>query len=71
MVEKWDDDKLVPQKVIKDICKEYHIPFLDLYPILKNKNNIELYIPLEGHFNTKGHAIVADSVAKFLRLYNY
>lgn len=71
IVEKWDEDKLVPQKFMKEISKEYNIPLLDLYPILLRENKSILYIPLEGHFNRKGHAIVADSIAKSLQLSNY
>lgn len=66
MVEKWIKDKLVPQHVIREFCEELNIPFLDLYPILYNNHDKKLYIPMEGHFSEKGHAIVADSLSKFI-----
>lgn len=69
LVNMWLRDKLVPQHVIKNICGELRIPFLDLYPILYKKNNKELYIPNEGHFTKEGHAIAAASLANFIRPY--
>ncbi len=66
MVNMWLKDKLVPQQIVKGICDELHIPFLDLYPILYKNNNRQLYIPNEGHLTKEGHAIVAVSLANFL-----
>jgi lysophospholipase L1-like esterase len=67
LVTMWLRDKLVLQQVMKKICEELSLPFLDLYPILSKKNNQELYIPNEGHFTKEGHAIAAASLADFIR----
>ena len=70
LVDKWLEDKLVHQRLIKEICKELNIPFLDLFPILYKNNNKEMYISMEGHFSEKGHAIVADSLTTFINQFS-
>lgn len=55
-----------PNRYIEKICQELDIPFLDLYPILKQLNDQDFYIPREGHLNEKGHALVADSLMEFI-----
>lgn len=55
-----------PQKVIGAICQELEIPFLDLLPILLSSNNKNLFIPLEGHFTSEGHAVAAQHLAMFI-----
>lgn len=67
LVERWLRDKLAPQRFVREICEELQIPFLDLYPILYGNNKKKLYIPNEGHFTEEGHAIVAVSLANFIR----
>ena len=65
-VESWLNNKLIPQEFIKKICDELEIPFLDLLPILYENNNKDYFIPMEGHFNERGHSIVGSSLAKFI-----
>lgn len=55
-----------PNRFIKKMCQELDIPFLDLYPILKQYNDQDFYIPREGHLNQKGHALVAEDLMKFI-----
>jgi hypothetical protein len=69
-VKMWVEDKLVPQNVIKKMCEELRIPFLDLYPILLKSKDEELYIPNEGHFTKNGHRIVAEGLANFILSYH-
>lgn len=55
-----------PNRNVEKICQDLDIPFLDLYPILKQSNDQDFYIPREGHLNGKGHALVADSLMEFI-----
>jgi len=55
-----------PQRTVKMICDDLALPCLDLYPILLENNDRELFIPREGHFNTDAHTIVASSLARFI-----
>jgi lysophospholipase L1-like esterase len=57
-----DMDK--PQRLIRQLCEELEVPFLDMYPILLRHNNETLYFPREGHLTKGGHAVVAASLAE-------
>lgn len=59
-------DQRRPQRIIGAMCQELEIPFLDLLPIMLSSNDKELYIPLEGHFTPKGHAVAAEHLAVFM-----
>ncbi len=59
-------DRMRPQRTVASICRELDVPFLDLLPILLSSNDEELYIPLDGHFTTEGHAIVAKYLSTFI-----
>jgi lysophospholipase L1-like esterase len=62
-LEAYFKDKMRPQTVMGTICQDLKIPYLDLYPSLISNVDKDLYIPLEGHFTTEGHALVAQQVA--------
>ena len=47
------------------------IPVIDLYPtVLKNKDK-EVLIPHDGHFNIRGHTLIAEELLKALIKYKY
>lgn len=66
IVKNFLEDASRPQNIMKEICKELRISFFDLYPILYENNNKELYIPKNGHFTKIGHTIVAHNLATFI-----
>ena len=55
-----------PQRTLKMICDDLALPTLDLYPILLENNDRELFIPRDGHLNADAHTIVASSLARFI-----
>ena len=59
------DYALYPQKRIKQICKYYHIPFLDLQASIYKNGGTELYQDFL-HMNNKGNDIIAEVVTQFL-----
>jgi hypothetical protein len=67
VVDRWLDDPDRPQRVVAEICSDLGIPFLDLLPVMRAESNKALYIPREGHFNKRGHEVVARSLARFVR----
>lgn len=66
LVDEYLKDPLRPQTIITNMCWDLQIPFLDLYPVLYEKNDKVLYIPREGHFSKSGHTIVAEELAKMV-----
>lgn len=44
---------------------EFH--FLDLYPVFTSTDYDSLYYPIDGHYNVKGHVLVAEELCRFLR----
>jgi len=66
LVDAYLKDVTKPQKTIKAICEELDIPFLDLYPVLWQSNDRELFIPADGHLTETGHKVVADNLAVFI-----
>ena len=67
VVDLWLDDPDRPQRVVAEICTDLGIPFLDLLPVMRAESNKALYIARDGHFNKKGHEVVARSLADFVR----
>ncbi len=66
MVDAWLKDKTRPQRIVREMCEELGLPFLDLYPVLYQNNQSVLYIPREGHFTATGHTVVAQSLAQYI-----
>jgi lysophospholipase L1-like esterase len=56
---------LLPQKKIKEIGAEYHIPTLDLTEIIYENGGEELFVDYL-HLNHKGNEIVAETVSDYL-----
>jgi hypothetical protein len=65
----WDFDQ--PSTYLTEAAKRQSIPFLDLTPVfrraLSENPDAGYYANGEGHFNEIAHALVADSVAPFIR----
>lgn len=55
---------------IKEVCRSYAIPVLDLNSTLgftaKNTKQAELYLPDYLHPNNEGHKIIADKIEKYI-----
>ena len=66
LVSAWLKDNTRPQRIFRQKCEELNVTFLDLYPIMHQKNSQELFIPREGHLNKHGHTVVAHSLANFI-----
>lgn len=66
LVDRFMSDQQRPQRIMGSICDELGVPFLDLYPILRDNNDKSLYIPREGHFSSGGHEITARSLSTFI-----
>lgn len=67
MVSTWLEYKTRPQHIVRKMCEELDIPFLDLHQVLYQNNRIALYFPREGHLSKAGHAIVAQSLAQYIK----
>ena len=57
------------QRLIRSICEDLDLPFLDMYDILAAKSEA-LYLPIDGHFNGAGHAVFAESLEQFVNATN-
>jgi lysophospholipase L1-like esterase len=69
MTEKFIEDPLRPQRIIRSMCEELGIPFLNMHEILAKQKDRPLYSPGDGHFNDAGHAVFAESLEKFVRMH--
>lgn len=67
MVAEWLNDPERPQRITVELCNALEIPMLDLYAVLYKNNKRNFYIYRDGHFNEAGHAIVAESIVKFIQ----
>jgi len=52
------------QKLLEDFCKKHAIEFLDLYYVIKEKKEQNLYYPIDGHLTKNGYHLVAKEIAK-------
>ena len=66
-VRRFLDDPTRPQRIIREMCAELGIPFLDMYDVVTKTAGRSLYIPGDGHFNEAGHAVFATSLAGFVK----
>jgi len=65
-VDDWIKEPTRPQKIIKAICDELMIPFFDLYQVLRENQDKQLFIYGDGHLTSTGHLVVAQSLADFI-----
>jgi lysophospholipase L1-like esterase len=54
------------QRLVRSMCQELNLPFLDVYDTFAAANR-SLYVPVDGHFNDAGHALYAESLERFVR----
>jgi len=54
------------QRLVRSMCQELNLPFLDVYDTFAASNR-SLYVPVDGHFNEAGHALYAKSLERFVR----
>lgn len=61
-------DPEAPNRRIMDWCMKAGIEVVDLMPALKEagRNNPYLYFPVNGHWTSEGHQIVAETLLPFL-----
>jgi hypothetical protein len=64
-----ENDLLLPNKILIDICKKNNIDYLDLYASLKNNadKGMNLYYKINQHWNKQGHEVVAESIVSYLK----
>ena len=67
LVGRWLKDPQRPQRIIRSICEDLGIAFMDLLPDLTGHDGGALYIPREGHLSKEGHAAVARSLTLFVK----
>ena len=62
-------NRLAQNAMLRDLCESAGIRFLDMTPALERRveSGDNVYFPDESHLNELGHAIVAESLASFLR----
>ena len=53
------------QRLVRSMCQELNLPFLDVYDVFASSNR-SLYVPVDGHFNDAGHALYAESLERFV-----
>jgi hypothetical protein len=66
-VKRFLEDPTRSQRIIRQMCEELRIPFLDLLDVFAEKQNQVLYVPGDGHFNEAGHALLATKLEEFVR----
>ena len=66
MVSAFVSDRLRPQRIVAQICREASIPFLDLMPTFDRHSNSSLFIPRDGHLTESGHTLVGQSLLEFV-----
>lgn len=54
-----------PQRKMKEYCRKYEIPCLDLLPVLKEHKDQEVFIDL-CHYTPLGNQVIAPPIAAFL-----
>ena len=54
-----------PQRLVRAMCQELNLPYLDVYDVFAASNQ-SLYVPVDGHFNEAGHALYAESLERFV-----
>jgi hypothetical protein len=66
LVARFSQDKLVPQRVIREICEEAGIPFRDLFSTFAAQDDTALFIPRNGHLTERGHDVAAKALLEFV-----
>lgn len=54
-----------PQKRMKELLDREKIPYIDLLPVMRN-NKERLTFKSDGHWNSKGHEVVAEEIYKWI-----
>ena len=62
-------NRFAQNNLIRRLCEAEHIPFLDTTPVLEARlqTGENVYFPDESHLNEAGEALVAETLAAFLR----
>jgi len=61
-------DQYKVSDIILEVSKEKGIYYLDLYPLLQNKDDpLEYYIDEEYHLDEDGHKLVSEEIFRFLK----
>jgi hypothetical protein len=55
------------QRIVRQLCAELNLPYLDMLDVLAPKKDQAFYLPTDGHFNEAGHAIFAASLETLVR----
>lgn len=55
-----------PQRRIKEMLDWEKIPYIDLLPVFR-KSKDRLYFVKDGHWNRKGHEVVAEEIVKWIK----
>ena len=66
LVERFAEDPLRPQTLVRGMCEAAGIPFEDLLPLFREKNDTTLFIPRDGHLTDDGHELAAKGLLAFL-----
>jgi hypothetical protein len=62
----WDDRTLTDTTLadrLRAFARGENMVFVNLLPVLRARRDDGLYFPRDGHWNSAGHAVVADAVA--------
>jgi lysophospholipase L1-like esterase len=62
----WDDRALTDTTFVdrlRAFARSEDVPFVNLLPVLRARRDDGLYFPKDGHWNSAGHAVVADVIA--------
>jgi lysophospholipase L1-like esterase len=62
-------NRLAQNRMMRELCERLQIPFLDTTAALQARleSGENVYFPDESHLNETGEAVVADTLAAFLR----
>jgi hypothetical protein len=61
----WDDRTLTDTTLadrLRAFARDENMVFVNLLPVLRARRDDGLYFPKDGHWNSAGHAVVADAV---------
>jgi len=66
VIDRFNQDKERPQRLVREMCAKAGIPFLDLLPTLLEHRETSLFIPRDGHLTRAGHKLVSETLLPFV-----
>ncbi len=66
VIDRFNQDKELPQRLVREMCAKAGVPFVDLLPTLLEHRETSLFIPRDGHLTSAGHKLVGETLLPFV-----